>query len=76
MHRTLLGVLIITLLDNGLKLMGVGEYVQMVVKGAVVISAVLVSQDRTKLSIAKYTARGVGAHPQASRSVREKPGSI
>jgi ribose/xylose/arabinose/galactoside ABC-type transport system permease subunit len=53
MHRTLLGVLIITLLDNGLNLMGVGEYVQMVVKGAVVISAVLVSQDRTKLSIVK-----------------------
>ena len=53
MHRTLLGVLIITLLDNGLNLMGVGEYVQMVVKGVVVISAVLVSQDRTKLSIVK-----------------------
>jgi ribose/xylose/arabinose/galactoside ABC-type transport system permease subunit len=53
MHRTLLGVLIITGLDNGLNLMGVGEYVQMVVKGLVVIAAVLVSQDRTKISIVK-----------------------
>lgn len=53
MHRTLLGVLIITLLDNGLNLMGVDQYTQMVIKGLVVIGAVLVSQDRGKVTIVK-----------------------
>lgn len=45
-QRTIVGVLIITLLDNGLNLMGVNQYTQMVIKGLVVIAAVLVSQDR------------------------------
>jgi ribose transport system permease protein len=44
-HRTLIGVLIIAMLDNGLNLMGVSEYTQMIVKGAVVIGAVLVSRE-------------------------------
>jgi len=52
-HRTLLGVLIIVLLDNGLNLMGVNQYAQMMVKGAVVIIAVLVSQDRDKAMVVK-----------------------
>lgn len=43
-HRTMIGVLIIALLDNGLNLMGVGDFSQMVVKGLVVIVAVLVSR--------------------------------
>ncbi|MBV9488725.1 MAG: ABC transporter permease, partial [Verrucomicrobia bacterium] len=45
-HRTLLGVLIISILDNGLNLLGVRAYPQLVIKGLVVIAAVLVSQDR------------------------------
>lgn len=45
-HRTLIGVAIIALLDNGLNLMGVNQYTQMVIKGAVVITAVLISQER------------------------------
>jgi ribose transport system permease protein len=45
-HRTLLGVLIIAILDNGLNLLGVSAYPQLVIKGAVVIVAVLVSQNR------------------------------
>ncbi len=45
-HRTLLGVLIIAILDNGLNLLGVSAYPQLVIKGAVVIAAVLVSQNR------------------------------
>jgi ribose transport system permease protein len=53
MHRTLLGVLIITLLDNGLNLMGVDQYTQMIIKGLVVIAAVLVSQDRSKVTVVK-----------------------
>jgi ribose transport system permease protein len=52
-HRTLLGVLIITILDDGLNLLGVNQYAQMVVKGLVVIAAVLVSQDRSKVVIVK-----------------------
>jgi len=45
-HRTLIGVAIIALLDNGLNLMGVNQYTQMVIKGAVVVAAVLIGQDR------------------------------
>lgn len=52
-HRTLIGVLIIALLDNGLNLMGVNQYSQMMVKGAVVIAAVLVGQDRSKNVVMK-----------------------
>lgn len=52
-HRTLLGVLIITFLDNGLNLMGVNQYSQMMIKGLVVIAAVLVGQDRSKLTVMK-----------------------
>ncbi len=40
-QRTLVGVLIIALMDNGLNLLGVSEFMQMVIKGAVVIAAVL-----------------------------------
>jgi len=47
-HRTLIGVLIIALLDNGLNLMGVNQYTQMMIKGIVVVSAVLISQDRRR----------------------------
>ena len=53
MHRSLLGVLIITLLDDGLNLLGVNQYLQMIIKGAVVIAAVLASQDRSKMVIVK-----------------------
>ncbi|WP_416414183.1 ABC transporter permease [Pantoea sp. App145] len=40
-QRTLVGVLIIALMDNGLNLLSVTEFMQMVIKGAVVIAAVL-----------------------------------
>jgi ribose/xylose/arabinose/galactoside ABC-type transport system permease subunit len=52
-HRTLIGVAIIALLDNGLNLMGVNQYTQMVIKGAVVVAAVLIGQDRRKSSVIK-----------------------
>lgn len=52
-HRTLIGVAIIALLDNGLNLMGVNQYTQMVIKGAVVIAAVLIGQDRRKSIVIK-----------------------
>jgi ribose transport system permease protein len=52
-HRTLIGVLIIALLDNGLNLMGVNQYTQMMIKGAVVVAAVLISQARTRQMVIK-----------------------
>lgn len=52
-HRTLIGVLIIAILDNGLNLMGVSQYTQMMIKGVVVVVAVLVSQDRLRAAIIK-----------------------
>jgi ribose/xylose/arabinose/galactoside ABC-type transport system permease subunit len=51
--RTMLGVLVIGILSNGLNLCGVGPYVQIVIQGAVVIVAVSFSLDRSKLSILK-----------------------
>jgi ribose transport system permease protein len=51
--RTLLGVLIITILDNGLNLLGVSSYPQLVIKGAVVIVAVLISQNRRRTLLVK-----------------------
>jgi ribose transport system permease protein len=52
-HRTLIGVLIISVLDNGLNLMGVSQYSQMIVKGAVVIAAVLVSRNSQHAAVVK-----------------------
>lgn len=52
-HRTLIGVAIIALLDNGLNLMGVNQYTQMVIKGAVVVAAVLIGQDRRNSVVIK-----------------------
>jgi ribose/xylose/arabinose/galactoside ABC-type transport system permease subunit len=52
-QRTLIGVLIITLLDNGLNLLGINQYTQMVIKGLVVVAAVLISQDRSKITVMK-----------------------
>jgi ribose/xylose/arabinose/galactoside ABC-type transport system permease subunit len=51
--RTLLGVLIITILDNGLNLLGVSSYPQLVIKGLVVIAAVLISQNRRQSLLIK-----------------------
>ena len=42
-HRTLLGVLIITILANGLNQIGVGEFTQEIIKGAVIIVAVAIT---------------------------------
>lgn len=52
-HRTLIGVAIIALLDNGLNLMDVNQYTQMVIKGAVVVVAVLIGQDRRNSQVIK-----------------------
>lgn len=52
-HRTLLGVLVITTLENGLDTMAVNTYLQSIIHGAVVILAVGLTLDRSKISILK-----------------------
>ena len=51
--RTVLGVLIITLLSNGMNMAGVDPYLQNIIKGAVLITAVFVNIDRKKIGIIK-----------------------
>lgn len=48
-HRTLLGVALITILSNGLNISGVSSFTQEIVKGVVIILAVLTTVDRQKL---------------------------
>ncbi|MDG4876267.1 ABC transporter permease [Mesorhizobium sp. WSM4935] len=50
---TILGVLIITLLSNGMNMIGVDPYLQNIVKGIVLVCAVFVTIDRKKIGIIK-----------------------
>jgi len=50
---TILGVLIITVLSNGMNMMSVDPYLQSIVKGVVLVAAVFVTIDRTKIGIIK-----------------------
>jgi ribose transport system permease protein len=50
---TMLGVLIITLLSNGMNMIGVDPYLQNIVKGTVLVGAVFVTIDRKKIGIIK-----------------------
>lgn len=50
---TILGAFIITILSNGMNMMGVDPYIQNIVKGIVLISAVFVTIDRSKIGIIK-----------------------
>jgi ribose transport system permease protein/putative xylitol transport system permease protein len=52
-HRTLLGVAVIAILRNGMNLMGIGQFTQQIILGAVVIIAVGMSMDRRKIDIIK-----------------------
>ena len=51
--NTFLGVLIITLLSNGMNMAGVDPYLQNIIKGVVLITAVFVTIDRKKIGIIK-----------------------
>lgn len=51
--NTCLGVLIITLLSNGMNMAGVDPYFQNIIKGAVLITAVYINIDRKKIGIIK-----------------------
>jgi ribose transport system permease protein/putative xylitol transport system permease protein len=52
-HRTLLGVLVIGILSNGMDLIGYQETTQEIVKGCVIVAAVALSIDRKKYSFIK-----------------------
>jgi ribose transport system permease protein len=50
---TILGALIITILSNGMNMIGVDPYIQNIVKGLVLVGAVFVTIDRAKIGIIK-----------------------
>lgn len=50
---TVIGALIITVLSNGLNLAGVSSYTQLIIKGMVLVVAVILSTDRKKVGIIK-----------------------
>lgn len=52
-HRTILGVLVIGVLRNGMNVMGVDPYLQIAITGIVVIMAVAVTMDRSKITVFK-----------------------
>ena len=52
-HRTILGVLIITILQNGMNLADVNPFLQDVVLGAGVIVAVAINMDRRGVLLVK-----------------------
>jgi ribose/xylose/arabinose/galactoside ABC-type transport system permease subunit len=47
--RTFMGVLLLTVLINGMQLLAVDPYVQLMVEGAVVIIAVIMSRERSSV---------------------------
>jgi ribose transport system permease protein len=51
--NTLVGVLIVTVLSNGMVLLGVSPYIQQTVQGLTIITAVALSLDRIRLKIVK-----------------------
>lgn len=51
--NTCLGVLIVTLLSNGMNMAGVDPYFQNIIKGVVLITAVYINIDRKKIGIIK-----------------------
>ena len=52
-HRTILGVLVITVLSVGMNTVGVQPYLQDIIQGAVVVGAVALTFDRKKLLVLK-----------------------
>ena len=52
-HRTLLGVLVIAVLNNGMNLLAVDSFVQEIILGLVVVAAVALSIDRDKIDVVK-----------------------
>jgi ribose transport system permease protein len=51
--RTVLGCLIMSILSNGMDMVGLDPYVQNIAKGVVLVAAVFVTIDRSKISVMK-----------------------
>lgn len=52
MH-SLLGVIIISILSNGLNVAGIGSYIQIIIKGCTLIFAIYLTMDRSRVSLGK-----------------------
>ncbi|WP_137290909.1 ABC transporter permease [Natronorubrum halophilum] len=52
-HRTILGVLVIAVLQNGMNLISINPFIQEIILGIVVVSAVALSIDREKIDVVK-----------------------
>ena len=63
---TILGALIITILSNGMNIMGLDPYFQNIVKGLVLILSVFITIDRKKIGIIKWNAGRSAAGARAS----------
>ena len=50
---TLIGVLVVGVLSNGMVLMGISPYIQQAVQGIMIVIAVALSLDRARLKIVK-----------------------
>jgi ribose transport system permease protein len=50
---TILGALIMTILSNGMNMMGVDPFIQNIVQGVVLVAAVFITIDRSKIGIIK-----------------------
>lgn len=50
---TIIGALIITILSNGLNMLGISPYIQYIIKGLVLVGAVFMTIDRSKIGIIK-----------------------
>jgi ribose transport system permease protein len=51
--NSLIGVLIVTVLANGMILLGISPYIQQTVQDLMIIAAVAISLDRSRLTIVK-----------------------
>ena len=52
-YRTLVGVLVITILSNGMNIANIHPYLQIFIRGVVVIAAVALTIDRSKIALVK-----------------------
>jgi ribose transport system permease protein/putative xylitol transport system permease protein len=52
-EKTIIGVGVIAVLSNGMNIMGVDPYLQIIIKGIVVIAAVAITIDRSKIKLVK-----------------------
>ena len=52
-HRTILGALVISILSNGMNILNVYPFTQIIIRGLVVIAAVALTMDRSKIELMK-----------------------